>query len=115
MNSHHIINLAEPLLGTLTQAQNELFATIVDAVLEEIAAQLRPGVELSQCEESLTLAAVLRSVSAMRKLMESDVSDFTAGTLRISLRSDHSVFAETADRLIAPWRVDGFAFRGVSG
>ena len=117
MNAHlQIMNLAGPLIGTLTQAQGALFSAIIDAVQEEITAQVREdAVNSTQCNDSLVLAAVLLSVSAMRKLKDSDISDFTAGTLKVSLRDDHSVYAQMADRLLAPWRADGFAFRGVSG
>ena len=115
MDNHQIMDLARPLLGTLTQAQDELLSAIVDAVMQEIAAQIRPDVNPAECNDSLTLAAVLLSVSAMQKLTDSDISDFTAGTLKISFREDRSAFAETADRLLAPWRRNGFAFLGVSG
>lgn len=109
------MNLAGPLIGTLTQAQGALFSAIIDAVQEEITAQVREDANSTQCNDSMVLAAVLLSVSMMRKLKDSDISDFTAGTLKVSLRDDHSVYAQMADRLLAPWRADGFAFRGVSG
>jgi len=110
-----VSTLAAVLLGTLTEQQNLLFSAIVDAVREEIGAQLRKDVDPSDCADSVTLATVLFAVSAMRKLTDSDVSDFTAGTLKVSLRDDHSAYAEMANRLLAPWRADAFAFRGVSG
>ncbi len=116
MNAHlQIMNLAMPLIGTLNQAQGALFSAVIDAVQEEITAQVRPDADPTQCDDSLVLAAVLLSVSAMRKLMDSDISDFTAGTLKVGLRDDRSAYAQMAERLIAPWRADGFAFRGVSG
>lgn len=116
MNNHlQIMTLAMPLIGTLTTPQGALFSAVIDAVQEEITAQIRPDAESLQSNDSLILAAVLLSVSAMKKLMDSDISDFTAGTLKVTLRDDRSVYAQMADRLLAPWRKDGFAFRGVSG
>lgn len=116
MNNHlQISTLAAPLLGALTSQETALFSQIVMTVQEELLAQLRPGVDPEECVDSLILAAVLLSVSMMRQLKDSDVSDFTAGTLKVSLRSDNSVYAQMADRLLAPWRADAFAFRGVSG
>lgn len=116
MDNHlQISTLAAPLLGSLTPQQTALFSEIVMAVQEELTAQLRPGLDPTECVDSLILAAVLLSVSAMRQLKDSDVTDFTAGTLKVSIRNDHSVYAQMADRLLAPWRADGFAFRGVSG
>lgn len=116
MNAHlQIMTLAAPLIGTLTTPQGALFSEIIDAVQEEINAQIRPDAESLQSNDSLVLAAVLLSVSTMKKLMDADISDFTAGTLKVTLRDDHSVYAQMADRLLAPWRKADFAFRGVSG
>ncbi|MBQ6430906.1 MAG: hypothetical protein IJJ99_03400 [Oscillospiraceae bacterium] len=114
-DNHQIAELAAPLLGTLTSPESELLALIINAVQEELTAQLRPNVDPADCAESLNLATVLLSVSAMRQLRDSDISDFTAGTLKVSLRNDRSAYAEMANRLLAPWRADAFAFRGVSG
>ncbi len=116
MNDYHqVAEFAAPLLGTLTSQESALLALIVNAVQEEIAARLRPGVDPAECGDSLTLAAVLLSVSAMRQLNGSDISDFTAGTLKISLREDRSAYAQMANRLLAPWCSDAIAFLGVSG
>ena len=113
--SPQIMGLAAPLLGTLTEQDNALLAAIVNAVTEEIGARLRPDVDPADCDDSVTLAAVLLAVSTMRKLKDSDISDFTAGTLKVSLRDDRSAYADMAYRLLAPWCADAFAFRGVSG
>ena len=116
MNNHiQIMNLAMPLIGTLTTQQGALFSAIIDAVQEEISARIRPDAESLQSNDSLILAAVLLSVSMMKNLMDSDISDFTAGTLKVRIRDDRSAYAQMADRLLAPWCKDGFAFRGVSG
>jgi len=116
MRDHsRVISLAAQLLGTLTAQQQTLLDLVVDAVQQEIDARLRPDTDRAQCEEALTLAAVLLSVSAMRQLKETDISDFTAGTLKVSLRDDRSAYAQTAERLLAPWCAGGIAFRGVSG
>lgn len=108
------VEFAQGLLGTLSTQEGTLLSLIVEAAQEELCAQLRPDVDPADCAEALTLASVLLSVSAMRKLKDSDISDFTAGTLKIKLRDDHSLYAEMADRLLAPWRAGGIAFRGVS-
>lgn len=110
-----IKTLAASLLGKLTEQQSTLLSVIITAVQEQIMAQLRPGVDPADCTEAMRLAAVLLSVSAMRQLQDSDIADFTAGTLRISLRGDRSAYADMASRLLAPWCADAFAFRGVSG
>ncbi len=110
-----IAELAAGLLGTLTAQESALLSLVADAVRKELTAQLRPDVDPAQCAEPLRLAAVLLTVSAMRQFKDSEISDFTAGTLRVSLRSDRSAYAQMANRLLAPWRADAFAFRGVSG
>lgn len=107
--------LAAALLGPLTAQESTLLALIVDAVQQQIDAQLRQDVDRTDCDEAISLATVLFSVSAMRQLKDSDISDFTAGTLKVSLRDDRSVYADMANRLLAPFRADAFAFRGVSG
>lgn len=113
--NHQIANLAIPLLGTLTEQQRDLLPVIVDAVQAELAGQLRKDVDPADCVDSFVVAAMLLVVSMMRKLDASDISDFTAGTLKVSLRDDQSYFTQMADRLLAPWRADAIAFRGVSG
>lgn len=110
-----ITGLAAPLLGEMTQQQSALFSIVVDAVREEINSHLRPDTDLTQCEDILVLASVMLSVSTMRQITDPELSDFTAATLKVSFRDDHSALAQTAYRLIAPWCKDSFVFRGVSG
>lgn len=110
-----IMSLAAPLLGTQSVQESALYTLIVRAVQEEIAARLRQDADPEECAESVTLATVLLTVSMIRQLKDSDITDFTAGTLKVSLRDDHSAYAQMADRLLAPWRADTIAFRGVSG
>lgn len=110
-----VTEFAALLLQPITQEEGVLLSLVVDAVQQEINASLRSDVDPADCAETLSLAAVLLSVSAMRQLRDADISDFTAGTLKVSLRSDHSAYAETARRLLAPWCANGVAFRGVSG
>lgn len=116
MKTHPLpTELATALLGPLTTQDSALLDLIVDAVQQEIFAQLRQDVERTDCDEAISLATVLFAVSAMRQLKDSGVSDFTAGTLQVRLRDDHSVYADMANRLLAPFRTDAFAFRGVIG
>ena len=110
-----VTEFAALLLGELTTQEGVLLSLVADAVQAELRAQLRPDVDPADCAEALRLAAVLLSVSAMQQMRDTDISDFTAGTLKVSLRDDRSSYAQMADRLLAPWRADGFAFRGVSG
>ncbi|MBO2527030.1 MAG: hypothetical protein CW335_02480 [Clostridiales bacterium] len=111
----HISNLATPLLGEMTPQQSALLSLVVDAVREEIVSHLRPDADLTECEDITDLAAVLLTVSTMRQINNAELADFTAATLKVSFRDDHSALAKMAYRLLAPWFADGFAFRGVSG
>lgn len=113
--SLQILDLAAPLLGTLNAGQTAMLHLVIEAVQEEIGAQLRPDVDPEECDDSVTLAAVLLTVSAMQTLKDTGISDFTAGTLKVSLREDHSSYVQMADRLLAPWRANTTVFRGVSG
>lgn len=109
-----ILTFASPLLGTMSAQQSMLFSLVVNAVQEEIGARLMKDADPAQYEDSVTLATVLLAVTVMRQLKDADISDFTAGTLKISLRDDHSAYVQMANRLLAPWCADGVAFRGVS-
>lgn len=108
-----IRNYAMAVLGSLDVSQTELLMAVCQAAEAELMARARPDVTAQQCQETLVMAATLLTVSTMERLNSLGVSDFTAGTLRLSFSEDDSWMAKAAYRMMEPWGGGGFAFRGV--
>lgn len=99
---------------------DEALAALCAAAVEELSAQLRPGVAPADCGEAFVLAAAWTALGD-RELGTGggEVERFTAGEVTIQ-RADASRRREAlrlqARQIIKPWLRDGgFAFRGVRG
>ena len=108
-----IRNLAYEFLGTVEEAQTTLLSALCLAADQELRARLRPGISPEDCEDSFVLAGALLCVSTLNQLSAANISDFTAGTMKISFSPDQSDLAALAYRTLEPWLADGFLFRGV--
>ena len=110
-----IRNLAYELLGSMEEEQTTLLSALCLGVDQELSARLRPGITPEDCLDAFVLAGALLCVSALNQISTANISDFTAGTLKIAFGSDHSPLANLAYRTMEPWLADGLVFLGVPG
>lgn len=115
--SDRVIEMAVALGGI---DYDESLYCICDGVVEELTAQLRPGVAPEDCGEAFILAAAWMAL-AQRELADADgeMERFTAGEVTIQ-KGNSNVRREAlllqARQVIRPWlRDEGFSFRGVRG
>ena len=109
------------LLGQVGEEQEEALQALCRAAVEELSAQLRPGLGPEACGEAFRIAAAW---TALADLTEADraagAESFSAGDFTVHLGT---AGGEGADRLrqrarelLASYRAaGGFAFRGVRG
>ena len=99
--------------------QEELLLPLVQAVREQLAGRLRPGVAPEDCGAAFPLAAAMMAVDQLSGLSGGDrggVTSFTAGDLTIRKEAGQKSLPAQAEALLAPWLGDtGFVFRGVRG
>ena len=109
------------LLGPGGEEQEEALRALCRAAAEELAAQLRTGLEPEACGEAFRVAAAW---TALADLSEADraagAESFSAGDLTVRLGAAGGEGAarlrQRARELLAPYRDGGgFAFRGVRG
>ena len=98
--------------------QEELLLPLVQAVSEQLARRLRPGIAPEDCGPAFSLAAAMGQLAGITG--ENELSSFTAGELTIRRETGNrdagDSLARQADRLLAPWLEDGgFAFQEVQG
>ncbi len=103
--------------------QEELLLPLVQAVRDQLAGRLRPGIMPGDCGPAFALAAAMITMERLSGLQEEgsagEVTSFTAGDLTIQKRSGGQTaksLSEQAEEMLAPWlRDEGFLFRGVAG
>lgn len=109
-----IRDYASGLLGEIDNLHMTLLSSIVQAVDAEMRTRLRPGVTPEDCSDNFIVAGALLAVSTMRELDRSEISEFTAGTMRLTMAESNSVLGSIANRIMAPWYAEGIAFCGVA-
>ena len=106
------------LLGQLTEEDRERVTALSLTAEQELAEQLKAGLEPADCKTAFVTAAAWMALAAM----EADggaVESFTAGDLTIrgtgSAQRSRELRAQ-AERVMDPYLEDGgFCFRGVRG
>ena len=98
---------------------DEALETLCAAAVEELTAQLRPGVSPDDCAEAFVLAAAWIALGQRELGDGGGVEKFTAGQVSIQ-RGDPQLRREAlrlqARQVMKPWLADeGFSFKGVRG
>lgn len=102
------------LTESLADGNCEKLSLICTAAAQNLQARLRKGVSIDDCRESFVYAAALMSLSIVKTMDDDRLSDFDAGTLKLSFFDRTDQLSVIANRLIAPWcATDDFAFCGV--
>lgn len=101
-----------------TEADEPLKALCAAAV-EELKAQLRPGVAPEECGQAFVLAAAWIALGQRELEGDGAVESFTAGAVSVR-RADPRLRREAlrlqARQVMRPWlRDEGFSFQGVRG
>ncbi len=101
--------------------QEELLLPLVQAVSEQLARRLRPGIAPEDCGPAFSLAAAMAAMGQLAGITgENELSSFTAGELTIRRETGNRDAGDSlvrqAERLLSPWLEDGgFAFQEVQG
>ena len=97
------------------RGNEELLRPLCQAAEREMAGRLREGLSPEDCESAFVPAAAWM-VLAWLQAGEAGVASFTAGNLTIHRTGQGAAeLTAQAERLMAPYLADGFAFRGVLG
>ena len=96
-------------------SQEELLTPLCQAVQDSLARRLRPGVTAEDCESAFVTAAAWMVLAGLRTGDGGEgVTAFTAGD--VTIRREAAALLEQAERLMAPYVVDGgFFVQGVRG
>jgi len=107
------------------EGQEELLLPLIQAVREQLAGRLRPGVTPEDCGTAFPLAAAMVVMDRLSGISgggsAEEVTSFTAGDLTVRKESGSGGqtakgLTEQAEGLLSPWLRDGgFAFQGVEG
>ena len=109
------------LCRAMGAGREELLLPLVQAVSEQLARRLRPGIAPEDCGPAFCLAAAMAAMGQLAGITgENELSSFTAGELTIRRETGNRDAGDSlvrqAERLLSPWLEDGgFAFQDVQG
>ena len=107
------------LTGELEEQQRQLLSVLCQAAASSLELRLKEGLTPQDCGQDFVAAASLYAVAALGSSQEEPtVEEFKAGDLTVrqstQARKDPSQALQLqADRLMAPYFADRFAFVGV--
>ena len=102
------------------RGNEELLRPLCQAAEREMAGRLREGLSPEACGPAFPVAAAWLVLAGLEAGTDG-VTSFSAGDLTVRAREDRTGDAcarslqSQAERLMAPYLPDGFAFRGVLG
>lgn len=106
------------LAGSPDGQQRQLLRVLSQVAATTLAARLREGVAPEDCRAAFIQAASLYALASLEGTREENVEEFKAGDLTVkrgavSQNTASRCLKEQADRLMAPYLKDRFAFLGV--
>ncbi len=104
------------LSGELDGQQTDLLKVLCGAAAASLTARLRDGITVDECKEVLVAAASLMALSALDEQDGGAVEEFKAGDLSVKRENQKAAsrcLERQAERMMAPYLQDRFAFQGV--
>ena len=125
VTTEEILAAARELAGrAMTDGEEKILSVLCAGELGAWRGRLREGVTEEDCGDALTVACAWGALAAMETAWEQGsgrVVSFSAGDLSVretegqTAEESANALRRQAERLMAPYLADGFAFRGVLG
>ena len=117
MLTEQVFAKAALLTGQLEQHSTELLKVFCRTAVTALEAELRDGVDISDCREEFLTAASLYALAALQEAAQAgSIAEFRAGDLTVKRGGGENAavsMRRQAQRMMQPWRKDRFDFRGV--
>lgn len=105
------------LAGRLEPRQEMILQGFCAAAERKLRGRLRPDVTVEECGEDFVMAAALYALAMASEIRSTaEAESFSVGDISVTCRDGKSTaksLTDQADRLLAPYMVDGFSFQGV--
>ena len=117
MLSEQVYEQAALLASPLEEKQETLLKLLCEGTVCALRARLREGLTEEDCQQELVNAASLLALAALQETEQSGtMAEFRAGDLTVKNREADTAtrcLREQAQKIIAPFLRDCFAFQGV--